>query len=130
MGRTYTGYDENGNVVTSQTAGNADDLLSPTQVGNAVASAQHTIREQIQNLVNRLSEISADAELALVVNTLRVNSAIDDFIDAIETLPTPLCNNLDSITEQATNANATLQDGLNNNAYNAVRNTAGVVSVR
>ena len=127
---TYTGYDAEGNLVIRQKAADANDYLNPNSVLNVVGNAQDTIREQFRILIERLDQIATDADLALVVNTLKVNKAVEEFSEALSTLVTPLCENIDTFYQEAVSKNAELQDSLNSNARAAVSQYPGVVSVR
>lgn len=128
--KTYTGYDQEGNVVCRCTAIDANEYLNPNDVKNAIDNIESVATEGINNICKALNNVAPDADEAVIVQGTKVTGTIEEVCSAIKSLPSSITDNISSMYTEAIAAHDNLQTQANDGAYNQVRNTADVVSVR
>lgn len=127
--KTYTGYDKDNQFVTKKTAEDADNYINMSDVEAKISDINDEITEGIKSISTKLSKYSTDTDDALLVQGANMKKPIEDLIEGIKTLPSTVEGDLSEIKTAIAKAHDDMQEDLNSEAYNAVKNTSGVTSV-
>lgn len=127
--KTYTGYDKDNNVIAKKTAEDADNYINMSDVDAKIKDISDAMADGIKSISTQLSKYSADSDEALLVEGANMKKPIEDLIEGMGTLPSTVEGDLSDIKAEIAKAHDKKQEELNNEAYNAVKNTSGVTSV-
>ena len=127
--KTYIGYDSQGNRVGSCTAVDANEYINPSEVQAAIDNVEIVATEQMGLIVSALNSITDDASEAVIVQGTKMTSTIEEVVEALGKIPESITDSISSLYTEAVSVHDQLQTTANDNAYNSMRNTAGVTSV-
>ncbi len=125
----YTGYNENGDVVTVRYGEDANNYLSPAVVESKVNNVTTVMEEQITIIQNALRELLDDANQAIIVNNTSMAPQIEELAEALETFKSTPATALGSVYPDSIAVHDNIQAQLNDRARGIVANTPGVVRV-
>ncbi len=128
--KSYTGYDQEGNVVVRCQAVDANQYLNPAEVKAAIDNVESVAEDSINRISNALVNVAPDANEAVIIQGTKIQGTIDDVCEAIKTLPGTIVDSISSLYTESISAHDKLQNQANDSAYNQTRATQGVVSVR
>lgn len=127
--RTYRGYDEEGKLVCSCTAVNANEYINPAEVQAAMTKVEDVVTDQMNNVCKALDNVTPDAEEAIIVQGTKMTEAIEETCSALKSLPGTFADSISSMYTEAISAHDRLQNQANDEARQAVRSTSGVSTV-
>lgn len=128
--KTYTGYDQEGKVVCRCTAIDANEYLNPNEVKAAIDNIESAATDGINKISRALTNVAPDADEAVIVQGTKITGTIEEVCTSIKSLPGTITDSVSSMYTEAISAHDKLQTQANDGAYNQVRNTPNVVSVR
>ena len=128
--KTYRGYDQEGNVVVTVTAYDANQYLNPTEVKAAIDNLESVAQDAINKISNALMNVAPDANEAVIVQGTKIQGTIEDVCSAIKTLPGTIVDNVSSMYTESITAHDRLQTKENEAARAQAGSYEGVVSVR
>lgn len=128
--KTYTGYNDKSEVVTSATANSAKDMVNPGEIESALSNIETAMTEGISQINTAISNVAPDASEAVIIQGTKMDQTIADFQTSLKSFPNEISSSLSSLVDEAVKVHDDLQDRYNQAAYDAVKNTAGVSTVR
>ena len=126
---TYRGYDQDGTCIIQRTGVDANTQINPADVKAAIENVKAVFAEQMQNVAKSLTNISEDAEEAVIVQGTNMSKTIEDTATILSQLAEQVTTGIESLYEYAVQAHDSLQENNNATAYNECR-VSGVVSIR
>ncbi|MBR3210534.1 MAG: hypothetical protein IKF71_01175 [Bacilli bacterium] len=127
--KTYRGYDEEGKVVITKTAKDANSQINPAQVKKAIENVKKVFEDEMQVIAKSLTKISEDAEEAIIVQGTDMGGTLLDTSKIISEMGTKMTEGIDSLYDYAVQMHDKLQKDNNTAAYNACC-ISGVASIR
>ena len=127
--KTYIGYDKDNKVVTKKTAEDADNYINMGDVDAKIKDISGAMADGVESISAKLSKYSTDSDDALIVDGANMKKPIEDLVGSIQTLPSAVEGDLSEVRAEVAKAHDAKQEELNNEAYSAVKNTSGVISV-
>ena len=128
--KTYTGYDNEGKKVCSCTATDANEYINPEEVQAAIDNVEQVASEQMQTISSALNNIAPEADEAVIVQGTKMTGVIEEICTALSSISGSITDSISSMYTEAVRAHDEIQNRLNDQAYNAVAGSSGVVSVR
>ena len=126
--KTYHGYDKDGKCITTQTGLDANTQINPAEVQAAIDNVKSVFEEQMKNVANALTDISTDAEEAVIVQGTSMTGTIEETATLLNGLAGQVTSGIDQLYTYAVEAHDQLQTNNNIDAYNACK-VSGVVSI-
>ena len=128
--KTYVGYDNEGNRIASCTAQNANEHLNPADVQAAIDNIKSVLDEQMRIISTALNNIAPEAGAALIVQGTKMEAPIQEMSNELGKVADSVVDSISSVYTEAVSVHDDIQNQLNDAAYNTIRSTQGVVSVR
>ena len=128
--KTYVGYDQTGNRVATCTAANANDVISPADVQNALNNIRNVLDEHMKNICNSLTNVAPEAGAALVVEGTKMTEPIQELANELSKITESIMNNINGIYDESLTVHDKIQTQFSEDACNTVKRCEGVVSVR
>lgn len=116
---TYHGYDKDGKCVSSATASNATDYIDPAEIAKAVDNVQNVAADETDNIANAMSQLTDDANDAIIVQGTKMTATFEEVITGIKTIPGQIGDSLSEIKSIAQQKHDELQNEFNDAARNA-----------
>lgn len=126
---TYRGFDQEGNCIVQKTGLDANTQINPSEVKAAIENVKNVFAEQMQLIAKSLTNISEDAEDAIIVQGTNMSGTIEDTSTILGQLGTQVTQGIETLYDYAVQAHDTLQETNNARAYNECR-VNGVVSIQ
>lgn len=126
--KTYKGYDQEGNVIVTSTAQDANQEINPQAVRVAIEHVKEVFADEMYKLAKSLRAISQDASEAIIVQGTKMEGTIEDTAKLLEQIPAQVTNGIDSLYDESVKYHDQLQNNLNAEAYNSCR-VAGVTNI-
>ena len=127
--RSFYGYDQKGNCIASCNAYDVTSVLDPNEIKAAIENLINVFQEEMVNLANALRETTADSNEAIVVEGTKMTGLIEDTADSILQIPSQVIDSFTELYNIAVQRHDTLQNEVNEEAYNLVRGHSGVVRI-
>ena len=127
--KTYVGYDSQGNRVVSCTAANANEYINPAEVQAAIDNVSSVATEQMGLISSALSNLTSDANEAVIVQGTKMTGVIEELCGAIEGVPSSIYDKISGYYDEAMKIHDELQRKANGEAEQAAWGKEGVVSV-
>ncbi len=127
--KTYRGYDEEGKQVCSCTAVDANGYINPDEVKAAIDNVESVVSEQMNNISKALSNVAPEAEEAVIVQGTKMTETIEEICSSLGSLSGTFADSISSLYTESVRAHDEIQTQANDDAYNAVASSSGVVRV-
>ena len=114
---TYRGYDQEGKCITQHTGVDANTQINPAEVKAAIENVKTVFAEQMEAIAQSLTNISEDAEEAVIVQGTNMGQTIEDTAMVLKELPNQIIQGIDVLYDYAVQAHDQLQDTNNARAY-------------
>ena len=114
--KNFRGLDEEGKVIVTGVARDANLDINPNEVRTAVNEVKEVFEEQFKNIASALRGVSTTD--ALIVQGTSMDGAIEDTADLILQLPSQLTSGFDNLYDLALGVHDDLQNRYNREAYN------------
>lgn len=126
---TYRGFNQEGTCIVQRTGTDANTQINPEQVKAAIENVKTVFAEQMQLVAKSLTNISEDADEAVIVQGTNMTENIEQTASILTELSSTLTQGIDGLYDLAVTAHDQLQTNNNNIAYNECR-VNGVVSIQ
>ena len=127
--KTYYGYNNESKCVASATALDATTLLDPAEVKAAVDNLENVFSTEMTSISTALHNMTTDANEAVIVQGTSMAGIIDETAAAVAQIPGQVSSSFADLYSYSCQVHDALQQQANDEAYAAVRNASGVVSV-
>lgn len=117
--KTYRGYDEDGNCKIQRTGVDANTQINPADVKAAIENVKAVFAEQMRLIATSLTNISEDADEAVVVQGTSMQGTIEDTATLLTQLTDQVTQGIDQLYDYAVTAHDQLQRNNNIDAYNS-----------
>ncbi len=127
--KTFKGYNEKGEVLSTVPAENANNYINPVNVQNAINNVETVAKEGFDLIKKALSQVEPDASEAIIVQGTKMTAAIEETGKALDTLPRDFKDSISVLYDESVKAHDQLQNEFNDQARAAAK-IAGVTIVR
>lgn len=117
--KTYHGYDNAGNCVSSATANDANSYINPAEVAAAVDKVKSVATDEMENVAQALGKLTEDANDAVIVQGTKMTATFEEVISGIKTIPGQIGESIEELKSLAEKAHDELQTQFNNAARDA-----------
>lgn len=122
--KTYIGTDAEGQQICSVKAVDANDYINPAEVQAAIEKIKTVVKDEMQNIINGMSNIIIDADEAIIVEGTKMTQTIQDVCTELKKLPDSFIDSISGIYDESIKAHDALQKEENDKAYNAAASAA------
>lgn len=117
--KVYRGYNNEGNCLITKTAVDANTQINPADVKAAIDNIKTVFDEQMKMLASALTDVSTNAEEAIIVEGTSMGPAIEEVATVLMSLSEKLTSGFDDLYDKAVTAHDEQQRRNNTEAYNA-----------
>ncbi len=122
--KVYIATDSEGQNICAVTAQDANSLINPSKVQEAIDNVKNKAEEEIKNIINAITYIKLDAEDAIIVEGTKMTQTIDDICKELKQVPNTILESISSIYGESVKAHDELQIKANEEAYSTANATA------
>ena len=130
--RTYYGYDDKNNLITSETAEDAKKDIDPNEIKEKAENVISVVNDEMTKISNALDGVINDVDNALIVKGKSMKADVDRAIGLVDSTKGEIIGKIDcdKLYSNAIEIHDRLQKTYNSRAQGHVRATTGVVIVR
>lgn len=127
--KTFKGYNQQGEVLSTVTAENANNYINPDEVKAAIDNVETVAKNGFENVKKALRNVEPDASEAIVVQGTKMTETIEETGNSLDSFPGLFKESISVLHTESIKVHDQIQTEFNNQARESAK-VADVVNVR